>query len=1142
MRVQTAIAVFVLSLLAFTTPRILAQSQTTGRIAGTVKDEHGAVIVKAKVTAISSATGEERTVITDKEGNFSASLLASGTYVIRISANGFKDALFAAIPVAITETTNLNVEMRVGAVLEESVSINTTYSLLQTDGPQRGHIVDSRAVSELPLATRNFTQILALSPGTSAALPDNTALGRNSQQVSVNGARVTHNNFEINGVDANYIHTNNAQYIAVPAPETIQEFKVQTSLYDAAFGRSGGGNVQVVTKSGTNDFHGEAYEYFRHDVLNANNPFLKSASVERPLLRRHVFGGVLGGPIREEQALFFISYQGTRERNGASRSSLSSNILIAPCQGASCLTDDRSEPTLRNTFKVSPIDPSALALLNVKLANGQFLIPTPQVNGRYSGSTPSRYLENQFNANFDYRFNEQNWLAAKFFFSNAPSTIALAGGNVPGFGSEQENKNRIISLQNVHIFSSRIINEARLGYNFIRQGSLPDEPVRDSDVGIERSNAKVLPGLPLISIAPDAGGVNIGTDPQAGDTRTAVSSLTAVDVLSITQGNYNIRAGAEVRYYQNNFTRNLQGRGSITIQSFRDFLIGTTNNSSLGAGIGDRALRAADYAFFVQDKWTISSSWTLNLGLRYELDLPPYDTRGRLATFDPALYQPRLEDPVGPPIGGFVQAGNVISQYDLTEMPNVGKRLLRSVDPNNLGPRLGFAYSPHGSGSFVVRGGYGIFYSRGATLYLFNSMNAPPYYVVGRKSGAALADPFPTLPSQDLFPRFVSGIALTTQVLDRNIRTPYFYQYNLSVQRVIGAGLLFDVAYVGSSGRNLQRLVSLNQARLASPEHPITNEVTGTLITTNTPANAALRAPFQGVATNTFAQNQFTAQSTYNSLQMSLNKRLSHGSQFLASYTYSKSIDNASSGSATGDVGDSTFVIGNQLDSRPNRGLSDFDRTHRLILSFLWDLPRPAFAARTTIGRLLLSNWQTSGIIVAMSGLPIDIVDSGAGSFYGLMGGKARPDFALGAAGHMATTDIPAGYFFNPFAFRSPVVLPGQLIPSSNGIATAGARGTDWGNVGRNVLRGPGQTNVDFSVIRRFPITETKNIEFRAEFFNLFNHVNFANPISNLNAVLSSGGSIDPNTGQIVNPGDFGRIISTSNNPRLIQLALKLNF
>jgi hypothetical protein len=1125
----------------------LAQSQTTGRIAGTVEDEQGAVIVGAEVTTISRATGEERKVITDREGNFAVSLLPSGTYLVSIRASGFKSVLFDNITVAITETTKINAEMVVRAVIEESVTVNTSYSLIQTDGPQRGRIVDSRTVSELPLATRNFTQILALSPGTSAALPDNTAVGRNSQQVSVNGARVTHNNFQINGVDANYIHTNNAAFIAVPAPETIQEFKVQTSLYDATFGRSGGGNIQVVTKSGTNDFHGEAYEYFRHEALNANNPFLKSAGVKRPVLGRHVFGGILGGPIRKEKALFFVSYQGTRELNGASRSSLSSSVLIAPCKGASCLTDDRSEPTLRNAFKASSIHPAALALLNVKLANGQFLIPTPQADGRYSGSTPSRYREDQFNANVDFRLNEQNWLAAKFFFSNAPSTLALFGANVPGFGAEQKNNNRIISLQDVHIFSSRVINEARLGYNFIRQETSPQESVRDSEVGIKRSNANALPGLPLISIAPDAGGVNIGTDPQAGDTRTAVSSVTAANVLSIRRGKHNVRTGAEVRYYQNNFTRNLQGHGSISTQSFRDFLIGTTTSSSLGTGVGDRSLRTTDYNLFIQDDWKFSSKLTLNLGLRYELDLPPYDTRGRISTFDPALYKPRMQvdssgNPVGPPIGGFVQAGNVISQYDLPEVPNVGKRVFRSVDPNNFAPCLGFAYSPRPAGRFVVRGGYGIFYSRGATLYLFNSMNAPPYYVVGRRSGATLADPFPALPSQDQFPTFVRGIALTTQVLDRNIRTPYFYQYNLSLQYAVGKDLLLDVAYVATRGLDLQRLVSLNQARLAGPDHAITNEVTRAVITTNTPANAQLRAPFQGVATNTFAQNQFTAQSTYNSLQMSLNKRLSHGLQFLASYTYAKSLDNASSGSVTGDVGDSTFVVGSQLDNRSNRGVSDFDRTHRFVLSYLWGLPRPGFAARSTAGRLLLSDWQVASIIIAMSGLPIDIVDSDAGSFYGLMGGKARPDYAPGATRRTATSNIPAGYFFNPLAFARPVVLAGQLIPSSNGTATAGATGTDFGNIGRNQVRGPGQTNVDFSVIRRFRISESKNIEFHVEFFNLFNHVNFANPISNLNAVQSSGGSIDPNTGQIINPGDFGRIISTSNNPRLIQLALKLNF
>jgi hypothetical protein len=279
---------------------------------------------------------------------------------------------------------------------------------------------------------------------------------------------------------------------------------------------------------------------------------------------------------------------------------------------------------------------------------------------------------------------------------------------------------------------------------------------------------------------------------------------------------------------------------------------------------------------------------------------------------------------------------------------------------------------------------------------------------------------------------------------------------------------------------------------------------------------------------------------------MSLTRRLSNGLQLLASYTYAKSLDNASGGSAsTGDVLETASIAGNQLDNRANRGVSDFDRTHRFVLSYLWDLPHPAFAERSNSGRWLFSNWQVAGIITAMSGLPIDIVDTGAGSLYGLNGGNnalARASWAPGATRGTATSNIPRGYFYNPFAFARPTVLNGQTIPSSNGTATASATGTDIGNVGRNVVRGPKQTNVDFSIIKRFPISESKNIEFRAEFFNLLNHVNLANPISNLNAISSSGGSIDPNTGQIINPGDFGRIISTSNNPRLIQFALKVNF
>jgi hypothetical protein len=1119
-----------------------AQSQTTGRIAGTIRDPNGAVIVGAEVTVTSLATAEERKVTTDTEGNYALPLLSPGAYRLRVGANGFNPVLFDAALVVITETTTLNAQLAVAGVIVESVVVHAA-PLVQTGGPQLGRVVDSRAVAELPLATRNFLQILALSPGVMVDLPDNTAMGRNSQSVSVNGARRTQNNFEINGIDANRLDSNGAATVAVPAPETIEEFKVQTSLYDATFGRGAGGSVQAVTRSGTNEFHGAAYEYFRDDTLNANNPFLKAAGVKRPTLKRNVFGGLLGGPVKRDKAFFFASYQGTRERNGASDNSLTSSILIA--QG---LTDDRSPQTLlatflkpRSEFPAPFIHPVALALLNAKLPNGQFLIPTPQADGRYSGSAVSTAREDQFNANVDYRINEHSWLAVKFFFSNAPqfSAIPGTGTNVPGFGADRKQNNRLISAQNIHTFGARTVNEARIGYSFISADSFGRNPVKDSDVGIKRANADAYPGLGLIRIG---SGLTIGNAGTFVDLEFNNSAITLVDILSITRGRHSVRTGAEIISYRTNVTTNNNRRGQIVFQNFNSFLLGLATSSMNAEGINTRFLRAADYSLFLQDDWKLSQRLTFNLGLRYELDLPPYETRGVLATFDPALYQPRMEvdasgNPVGPPAGGFVQAGNVIPQYDLADVPNVGKRVFTSVDPNNLGPRVGFAYSPFGSGRLVLRGGYGIFYSRPSTVHVTNTINSPPTFVIRRSQPGAvvhLEDPFVPLPSQDQFPTFVPGVLLSSSTFDRRLRTPYFHQYNASLQYALSRDLLLEVAYAGTRGHNLFRNVRINQARLASSQQPIVNAVTGQVITTNTPTNAPLRAPYQGVDNSGFQQFQYTAGSAYNSLQMSLTRRLSKGLQLLASYTYSKSLDNAS-----GQAGlDTSTILGNQLDPRANRGISDFDFTHRFVLSYLWDLRRPAFAQGSRAGRLLLSDWQVAGIITAMSGQPFDVADSAAGSFYfGANSGLARPNWAAGATRETATSNVPPGYFFNPYAFVRPVVLAGQLIPSSNGTAFAGAIGTDWGNVGRNVLRGPRQTNVDFSIIRRFPLGESRNIEFRAEFFNLFNHVNFANPIGFLNAA-----TFDQNTGQITNPGDFGRILSTSNNPRLIQFALKLNF
>src|ERR1051325_1176881 len=1068
-------ALCLLSLLSIHT---FAQSQTSGRISGTVRDEQGAALPGAEVIVTSKATSESRQVTSDADGNYFIPLLPPGEYTVTVTVQGFKKYVSEDVRVTITETTPINPVLSVGEV-QEAVTVSAAPPVVQTEGAQLGRVVDTRAVSELPLATRNFTQILSLSPGAATYLPDNTAVGRNSQNISVNGGRVTNNNFQINGVDANSMGTNSAPSLSVPAPETIQEFKVQTSLYDATFGRSGGGNIQAVTKSGTNEFHGSAYGYFRNDAPNANNPFVRAAGVERPILRRNVFGGYSGGPIRRDKAFFFASYQGTRETNGASIiNSLSSNILVDPK-----LTNDRSAATLQATYGLAAINPTALALLNVKLANGQFLIPTPQVGGRYSGSTPSVFDENQFNANFDYRFSDTDTLAFKFFASNAPQTLTLpsflgGGPNVPGFGNFQRNNNRLLSLQYVHIFSPTVFNELRAGYNFIRVDAFPEEPVNDSTIGIARANASDFPGLPLIQIAPAAGGVVIGTSPTI-DVKAVAPSTTLSDTLSITYGKHNLRAGGEFRYNENNYVLNFFTRGQFQFLNFTSFLQGNAFVSVFGSGLGNRSLRAHDYNFFVQDDWKVTPKLTLNLGLRYELDMPPYDTRGRIATFDPALYVPRplaiAGTPIGPPVGGYVQAGNVIPEYDVASIPNVDKRVVNSIDPNNFAPRVGFAYSPLDSGRMVIRGGYGIFYSRTSFQYITLNVIAPPTYVFGARVGVPapipFSDPFFAAPPPSQFPTLVPGVALSGTLFDRNIRTPYLQQYNFNVQYEVFKDYLFEAAYVGTHGVSLFRQIAINQAPLVAAGSSITNPVTGAVITTNTPANAALRAPFQGVSVNGFFQNQSTAQSNYNSLQLSLTKRFSTGLQFLASYTLAKSIDNASGqgGGAgvggvvnPGGVGETSTIIGNQLDNRANRGRSDFDRKHRFVFSFLYDLPRPQFAERSTAGRLLFSNWQVAGIITAMSGLPIDIVDTGAGSFYGLSGGSnplARPNLVSDPF-----SNIPAGYFFNPAAFARPVILAGQVIPSSGGTAVAGALGTDIGNVGGNILRGPSQKNVDFSI------------------------------------------------------------------------------
>jgi Carboxypeptidase regulatory-like domain/TonB dependent receptor len=1122
-----------------------AQTQTAGRIAGTVRDAQGAVIASAEVALENLATADKRTTTSDSTGNYSVTLLPPAKYDLKIQAKGFTSAIFHNMWVGLAETTTVNATLQVSPSSVE-VTVTDAPPLLRSDSSELSTTLDSRSLNQLPLPTRNFLQLLTLVPGVTAPLANNNAIGRNSPSVSVNGSRVTQNSYRINGVDANDISMHVLADVAVPAPESVSEVNVQTSVYDASVS-GGGGSLQVATKSGSNFLHGGVYEYFRNEALDANDANLKAVGDGRPEMRRNVYGATLGGPLRKNKAFFFASYQGTRESNGATDQSLYKSVLIAPG-----LTSDRSASTLMNTFGVASIDSISLKLLNLKLPNGQFLIPTPQTaSGRVTGTALSAYHEEQFNANLDHRMGSRDSLTGKFFFAHAPLFSALGGSNfgapasLPGFGTRVTIDNRVLSLQEIHIFSSAAVNEARFGYSFIRHDELPQDPVDDSSIGIQRSTASQYPGLPLIVMGRDQGAAAIGT--SSITFRGTTPSLSVADVLSLQQGKHNLRLGGEIRHSEWRVQAAVFSYGEIDFPAFEDFLIGNTGRSQfldeafgfahLGTGLTHRDFITTDYHLFIQDDWKISSRLTVNLGLRYELDAPPYDSQGRIGGFDPALYQPRMEVdsngfPVGPPVGGIVEAGNALPEYSLSGVTRVGKRVIKSIDPNNFGPRVGLAWSPLGSGRLAVRAGYGIFFSRPSFFSLALAYFSPPFFLDSETSGQPFSAPFATAPPDGSFPLIQPGSMVSGWSIDRNARTPYSQQFNTSLEYELLRDTMLQIAYAGSRSAKLFRSVAVNQARIASLRHPITNLVTGQVITDNTIENAPLRAPMQGVSPAFYDLNESTAQSTYHSLQTTLSRRFSQGLQFSASYTFSRSIDNASNpgGGANSDGSldlggglDTANVWGNQLNPRANRGISDFDRTHRFVASYVWDLPAPTFAHGSTAARLLFSNWQLSGTVIAMSGLPVDIFDATGGLLYGLFG--ARPNWAPGANRRAALTNIPAGFYFNPSAFAVATVQPDQPIPSAHDpSALAGDTGTDLGNVGRNVLRGPGQSDVDFSIGKGFPLTESKALEFHADFFNLFNHASRNNPISDISA------------------SDFGRIVSFSSSPRILQLSLTFNF
>ncbi|MBC7797632.1 MAG: TonB-dependent receptor, partial [Pyrinomonadaceae bacterium] len=996
--------------------------------------------------------------------------------------------------------------------------------------------------------TRNFQQLLTLSAGAQSSVANSTDLGRGDAIISVNGQRTTSNSVRINGIDANSAGTNSTPNIAVPATDSLQEFVVQTSLYDASNGRNSGGNVEAITRSGSNNFNGNLYYFLRNRAFNANDPFLKARPIPipRPVASRNQFGATFGGRIIRDKAFFFASYQGTREINGFSLT----NSLTSPSIPAGLRDDNRTAAGLLATFfptalpNTITINPVAVNVLNARLPNGQFAIPStgatsfasPNQSILNSQSGVSRFRENQFNANGDYNITSNNTLAAKFFFADNPTQQAnynFAGlGNgqsqLVGFGGDLAIKQTLISLTDTAIINSNVSNQARFGFSRLLVTSVPTEPFTAQQLGISNPLARLFPGAPTIQVAGPDANFFFGSGTLA-DQSSRINAYTAQDTLSIVAGKHRLRVGGEYRASTVKFFFNAFTRGQLIFPSFNNFLQGTAGVSILGSGVFDRSFRVKDFNAFIQDDYKLSDRLTLNLGLRYDLYGLPVEENGRLVNFLPnQLRLGTTASPAQPP-NGIVQAEG----GQLPGVPTVEKTLV-PVDKNNFAPRVGFAYRVDGDGKLVVRGGYGIYFDKISTRYANTQLFNYPYLalgvgLIGNAGGVTVpfSSPFVNLPEPSSFPtaatipsplssRSPVGVPISGVFIDPELQTPSIQQFNLGVQFEFLKNTVLEIGYVGNKGTHLLQVVTLNQ--------PVYNPATNSFAP---PLAAGNILSTQKNVSGGLQQVQTTSNSNYNSLQVTLTKRFAQGLQLLGAFTYGRSFDFYSGGG----INELTNIPGDQSNTRSNYARSDFNREKRLVVSGVYEFPKTTVDSAFVRG--LLNNWQVAGVGVFQSGLPFSIIDNPGNNV--INRANFRPGFTGDASLDGSTRDRINRYFdTSAFVQSRPVV---------NGAGSVGAvtnpnfdRNAPFGNVGRNTLIGPGQINVDLSFIKRIPITERIRGEFRSEFFNIFNRVNYANPVSNIALATTDA------TGRIINPGTFGQIISASTGPRVIQFGFKLNF
>lgn len=1130
------------------------QTASTGALAGVVLDPSGAVIRGAGVYLIRTGGTVRLSANTDEDGRFGFLMLSPGTYEIEASKTGFKPGSHTDIHIQVTETCRLEVHLEL-ATQSETSQVSSELSMIQLDNAALGRTANEEAVDGLPLVNRNYTQIAGLSPGVIAGVYNagelgtgGTALsqlGKSNDGVYVHGARSYDNNWQLDGISVSDVQGSGSISggIPIPNPDTLAEFKVQTGMYSAAFGRGAGANVSVVTKTGSNHYHGTAFEFLRNNVLNANDFFSNRTGQPRPDLKQNQFGFAFGGPILNDRLLFFGSYQGTRQVNGIA--SGQSRIACTASLSEPPLTNDRSSQALGQLFggmsganggiAVDPdgsnINRVALALLNFKLPDGTFLIPTAQTidpskpfasQGFSVFTQPCDFGENQGVGNVDYVISQSQRLAARFFVAKSAQSVTFPGGafstpgNTRGFEGPVDSAFLVFSLTHTYIINSSLLNEAKIGY--VRNSTMTSAtaPFKWADVGVSEASMNEVNELPSLSILGSLGMSSVFP-------RTYTQNTFAVsDNLSSLKGAHALKFGGSLTHLQDNL--DFAGTGSyLQFLSWPDFLLGldgATNGTGTFSnvfgssdlfGLLNREFRVWEISGFFQDDYRVTRTLNLNLGVRYERLGQFGDALGRNSSFD--INKANQDPPSGGTLDGYLVSSNFpgVLPPGVARVNNTFGTYGRGQ--NAVAPRIGFAWQPlPGTRRFVVRGGYGTYYSRppGQTATL--SVLAAPYGLYRTSTGLAnanatlqapFAEPFPK-PSS--FPQFASYSPTTEtsiSVLAPNFRPAMVQQFSLNVQEQLQDGWLLEVGYVGGRGIHLQRLRSLNQALSASATNPIRGADSNTL------ANIGLRVPIQGIRPDSLRDLESEGNSWYNGLETSLTKRLGHGLQFLASYTFSKTLD-TDGADINGTSTANSLTLGDQNSPSQRWGRASFDRTHRFVFSETWEIPGPAHGFK---GRLL-RGWGIATVFTIQSGTALTIADTNAKNVFGINEDRAQLSGTCSKSQLVTggTLQSKLNGYLNRSCFMNPPVIGADDI------------GTTFGDSGTGIVDGPGQANIDIAFSKSIIVHERSGFQFRAEFFNALNHPQFANPDTNFTSPT------------------FGLISSTAVNPRVGQLALKFTF